>query len=63
MILIVGDEDQSGTSEWDDDNVMLHVNGNGTPPSMMKGKNDIFQKDTDKLRKYLDYKEFKFGII
>ena len=31
--------------------------------SLMKGKDDIFQKDTDKLRKYLDYKEFKFDII
>lgn len=31
--------------------------------SLMKGKDDIFQKDTDKLRKYLDYKEFKFGVI
>ena len=31
--------------------------------SLMRGKDDIFQKDTDKLRKYLDYKEFKFDII
>ena len=31
--------------------------------SLMKGKDDIFQKDTEKLRKHLDYKEFNFGII
>ena len=31
--------------------------------SLMRGKDDIFQKDTEKLRKHLDYKEFNFGII
>ena len=31
--------------------------------SLMKGKDDIFQKDTEKLRKHLGYKEFNFGII
>ena len=31
--------------------------------SLMRGKDDILQKDTEKLRKHLDYKEFNFGII
>ena len=31
--------------------------------SLMRGKDDIFQKDIEKLRKHLDYKEFNFGII
>ena len=31
--------------------------------SLMRGKDDIIQKDTEKLRKHLDYKEFNFGII
>ena len=31
--------------------------------SLMRGKDDIFQKDTEKLRKHLGYKEFNFGII
>ena len=31
--------------------------------SLMRGKDDIFQKDTEKLRKHLDYKELNFGII
>ena len=36
--MIQRDADQSGSSEWDDDNVVLNVNGTGTPPFMMKGK-------------------------
>ena len=31
--------------------------------SLMRGKDDILQKDTEKLRKYFDYNEFNFGII
>ena len=31
-------KDQSGISEGDDDNVVLHVDRNAKPPSMMKEK-------------------------